>query len=117
MASHSLAASCTVLVCTALHRNNELGAAECMPPTCCAHARNNVHYRASQGLIKAHDADPSWRNEADCGFQTFTPPNTTGQAGPLPLNCAGPRRMMWRCVCTGDKRANERRRRQQRPIS
>ena len=44
---------------------------------------------AAQGLFYLQGPDPEWRNEADCGFQTFKDP-TTGIT--RELNCAAPKR-------------------------
>jgi hypothetical protein len=36
--------------------------------------------------------DPAWRNEADCGFQTYK----RADGSVIPLNCAGPAHVYWR---------------------
>ncbi|KAG2448780.1 hypothetical protein HYH02_006132 [Chlamydomonas schloesseri] len=56
---------------------------------------NVVNVRSTttdSGLFLFTGPDPEWRNEADCGFQTYTQPDGTV----LPLNCAGPKHAHFR---------------------
>ena len=64
---------------------------------------SNVKNVATDGLFRMVGPDPGWRNEADCGFQTF-PPTALGEVVQIPgvnidysldLNCAGPRHVFF----------------------
>ncbi len=46
----------------------------------------------AQGMVRSVGPDPEWRNEADCGFQTYK----RADGSVIPLNCAGPAHVYWR---------------------
>ncbi|KAK3258451.1 hypothetical protein CYMTET_32501, partial [Cymbomonas tetramitiformis] len=64
-----------------------------------------------QGLLRFHDADPSWRNPSDCGTDVYDSSHPLayyddedaigvhgGGAGGVPLNCDGPRHIYFQDV-------------------
>ncbi|KAG2432951.1 hypothetical protein HXX76_008679 [Chlamydomonas incerta] len=56
---------------------------------------NVVNVRSTttdNGLFLFTGPNPDWRNEADCGFQTYTQPDGSS----LALNCAGPKHAFFR---------------------
>ncbi|KXZ47882.1 hypothetical protein GPECTOR_32g495 [Gonium pectorale] len=53
---------------------------------------NVLNNGSSTGLFLLQGPDPMWRNEADCGFQTFRQPD----GSILELNCAGPKHVHFR---------------------
>ncbi|KXZ47885.1 hypothetical protein GPECTOR_32g498 [Gonium pectorale] len=53
---------------------------------------NVLNNGSSTGMFLLQGPDPKWRNEADCGFQTFKQPD----GSILELNCAGPKHVHFR---------------------
>ncbi|KXZ47884.1 hypothetical protein GPECTOR_32g497 [Gonium pectorale] len=53
---------------------------------------NVLNNGSATGLFQLWGPEPKWRNEADCGFQTFKQPD----GSILELNCAGPKHVHFR---------------------